>query len=76
MYIQNMYKYKIDGIVKVSATLPEGAEVLEVMDILTAEDGYDLKRIADGEIVGSSIWLHNGDVAGNYTEVTQEGTNG
>lgn len=71
MHIENSYKYELDGIVYVSGFVPEGATILETMDILCAEDGYDLKRISDGEIVGNSIWLRNGDVMENYEEVEQ-----
>lgn len=72
MYISNMYKYEKDGIVYVAGEVPEGAELLETLDILTAEDGYDLIRIADGENVGNSVWLHNGDVKENYREEEQK----
>lgn len=43
-------------------------EIIEERPILFAEDGYDLIRIADEENIGSSIWLHNGDVQENYRE--------
>ena len=69
MHIENSYKYEKDGIVYVSGNVPEGATILETMDILTAESGYDLIRISDNENVGNSIWLHNGDVQENYKEV-------
>lgn len=69
MYISEMYKYEKDGVIYVAGEVPEGATLLETMDILIAEDGYDLVRISDGENVGSSIWLHNGDVQENYNEV-------
>lgn len=68
MYITNMYKYEKDGIVYVAGEIPEGAEILETMDILNAEDGFDLIRISDNENVGPNIWLHNGDVKENYKE--------
>lgn len=68
MYISEMYKYEKDGIIYVSGEVPEGAELLETMDILNAEDGYDLIRIADDENVGVNIWLRNGDVKENYKE--------
>lgn len=68
MYITNMYKYKKDGIVYVGGDVPEGAEILETMDILNAEDGYDLIRIADNENVGANIWLKDGDTQENYKE--------
>ena len=69
MHIENSYKYELDGVVYVSGNVPEGATILETMDILYAEDGYDLERIADSENVGSNIWLRDGDVQENYREV-------
>lgn len=63
-----MYKYEKDGIVYVAGEVPEGATILETMDILNAEDGNDLIRIADNENVGANIWLHDGDVQENYRE--------
>ena len=68
MHIENMYKYEKDGIVYVSGEVPEGAELLETLDILTAEENMDLIRISDNENMGSSVWLHNGDVQENYRE--------
>lgn len=68
MYITNMYKYEKDGTVYVSGEVPDGATILETMDILNADDGYDLIRISDNENVGANIWLHNGDVKENYKE--------
>ena len=62
------YKYKYNGIVYVGGEVPEGAEILETMDILNAEEGFDLIRISDEENVGSSIWLKDGDVQENYRE--------
>ena len=73
MYITQVYKYELDGIVYAGALeVPEGATLLETMDILNADDGYELQRISDGENVGNSIWLHNGDVQENYTEVESQ----
>ena len=72
MYIENSYKYELDGVVYVSGNVPEGATILETMDILYAEDGFELERIADGENVGSNIWLRDGDVMENYREVPAE----
>lgn len=69
MYITQSYKYEIDGILYVSANVPEGAQVLETMDILNAEDGYYLVRKSDGENVGANIWLHDGDTQDNYVEI-------
>lgn len=68
MYITNIYKYKKDGIIYVGGDVQEGAEILEAMDILNAEDGYDLIRISDNENVGTSVWLKDGDTQENYTE--------
>ena len=68
MYITEMYKYTKDGVVYVAGEVPEGATVLETMDILNAEDSYDLIRISDEENVGQNIWLRNGDVQENYRE--------
>ena len=72
MYITETYKYKKDCIVYVGGEVPEGAEILETMNVLTAEDGYELVRISDDEKVGPSIWLHDGDVQENYKEVERE----
>ena len=72
MYITNMYKYEKDGIIYVAGEVPEGATLLETMDILNAEDGYDLIRISDEENVGANIWLHDGDVQENYREEKQK----
>ena len=69
MFITQSYKYEKDGIIYVSGNVPEGATIIETMDILNAEEGFDLIRIADEENVGSSIWLRNGDVQENYEEV-------
>ena len=68
MFITKCYKYRKDGIVYVGGEVPEGAEILETMDILNAEDGYDLIRIADSENVGSSVWLRDGAPKDNYGE--------
>lgn len=67
MYITQTYKYEYNKIVYVSANVPEGAEILETMNILNADDGYDLVR--DGESVGNSVWLRDGDSEDNYEEV-------
>ena len=69
MYITQKYKYKKDGIVYVGGNVPEGAEILETLDILCAEEGYDLIRISDEENMGNSVWLRDGDVQENYKEV-------
>lgn len=68
MYISNMYKYEKNGTIYVASNVPEGAIVLETMDILNAEEGNDLIRISDNENVGANIWLKDGDVKENYKE--------
>lgn len=68
MFITQCYKYEKNGIVYVGGNVPEGAEILETMDILNAEKGYELFCISDGECVGNSIWLHDGDSQDNYEE--------
>lgn len=68
MYITQVYKYEKDGIVYVGGDVPEGATILETMDILNAEEGFQLVRKSDGENVGNSVWLHDGDTQDNYTE--------
>jgi len=73
MYVSQVYKYEKDGIVYVGGFVPEGATVLETMDILNANEGFELVRISDTENVGTSIWLKDGDVMENYKEVEAEG---
>ena len=68
MYITETYKYEKDGIVYVSGKVPEGATILETMDILNAEDGYDLIRIHDNENMGANVWIRPGDLVKNYRE--------
>jgi hypothetical protein len=68
MFITQTYKYRYNEIVYVGGEVPEGAEVLETLDILNAEDGFELIRKSDGENVGNSVWLHNGDTQENYEE--------
>lgn len=72
MHIENSYKYELDGIIYVSGNVPDGATVLETLEILYSEPGYELQRISDDEIIGSSIWLHDGDVQENYREIPEE----
>lgn len=72
MYITQVYKYEKDGIVYVGGNVLEDATILETMDILNAEEGYDLVRKSDGENVGNSIWLKDGDSQDNYVEVKQQ----
>lgn len=69
MFITQCYKYEKDGIVYVGGNVPADATILETMDILNAEEGFDLIRIADNENMGSSVWLKDGDVQENYKEV-------
>lgn len=76
MFITQSYKYELNGIVYVSGNLPEGATILETLDILNAEEGYELIRISDGENVGNSVWLHDGDVMENYREIEVEDDEG
>lgn len=72
MYMTQMYKYEKDGIIYVAGEVPQDATILETMDILNADDGYELVRKSDGENVGVNIWLHDGDVQENYEEVEIE----
>ena len=69
MHIDKSYKYKLNNIIYVSGILPKDAETIEIMDILNAEEDYELQRISDNEIVGNYIWLRNGDVQENYKEI-------
>lgn len=68
MHIDKCYKYEKDGIICVGGNLPDGATILETMDILCADDGYTLISKSDFEDVGSSIWLKDGDTMENYGE--------
>ena len=68
MFITQVYKYEYNDIVYVGGQVPEGATILETMDILNAEEGFELVRISDDESVGNSVWLRNGDVQENYKE--------
>lgn len=68
MYITETYKYKHNGIVYVGGEVPEGAEILETLEILNAEDGYDLIRIRDEENMGANVWIRPGDLVENYRE--------
>jgi hypothetical protein len=71
MFITQTYKYKYNDIAYVGGEVPDGAEILETIDILNAEEGYILIRKSDKKDVGNSIWLHNGDTQDNYTEVKE-----
>lgn len=70
MYHTECYKYEKDGTIYVSGKLPEGATVLETMDILNADEGYEL--VKDGERVGTSVWLKDGDTQDKYSEIEVE----
>lgn len=72
MYITQCYKYEENGIIYVGANPPQDATILETMDILNAEDGYELVRKSDGEKIGANVWLKDGDSQDNYTEVEIE----
>lgn len=76
MNITQSYKYRKDGTVYVGGQVPEGAEILETMDILNAEEGFELVRISDDKNVGANIWLRDGDVKENYKEAEREKTDG
>lgn len=69
MFITQSYKYEYNGIIYVSANVPEDATILETLNILNAKKGYDLIRKSDNKNVGSSIWLRTGDFENNYIEV-------
>ena len=75
MFITQTYKYRYNDIVYVGGQVPEGATILETMDILNAEEGYTLIRKSDFEDMGSSVWLHNGDMQENYGEKKVEDDN-
>lgn len=68
MYTTNMYKYRKNGIVYVSGNVPDGAEVLEEMNILYAKEGYTLIKKSADEDVSTSVWLKEGDSEENYEE--------
>ena len=68
MYITQVYKYENNGVIYVGGNVPEGATIIETMDILNAEEGFFFIRISDKENVGNSVWLHDGDKQENYTE--------
>lgn len=68
MYITETYKYEKDGIVYVGGKVPENAEILETLQILNADDGYDLIRIHDNENMGANVWIRTGDLVENYKE--------
>lgn len=71
MFITQVYKYEYNDIVYVGGNVPEGATILETMDILNAEEGFELVRISDGENVGNSVWLRNGNTQEDYIEIPE-----
>ena len=75
MFITQAYKYRYNGIVYVGGEVPEDAEILEIMNILNAEEGYTLIRKVDGEDMSSSVWLKDGDSQDNYIEIEIEDEN-
>lgn len=76
MFITQYYKYKYNGIIYVGGQIPEGAQILETMDILNAEEGYELLRLSDRENMGNSVWLKDGDIQGNYIEIEAQENEG
>ena len=68
MFITQTYKYRYNDIVYVGGEVPEGATILETMNILNADEGYTLIRNSDGENMSSSVWLKDGDSQDNYHE--------
>lgn len=72
MFITKSYRYIKGGIEYVSGTISEDATLIEIMDILNADEGLELQRISDKENVGSSIWLKDGDSQDNYWEIEVE----
>lgn len=68
MHIKKAYKYKINNTTYVAASLPDGAEVLDEMNILYAKEGYTLIKKSDNEDVSTSVWLKEGDSQENYEE--------
>ena len=69
MKIEKTYKYRLNNIVYVGASIPDDSELIEIMDILTAENGSVILRKSDNKKLGSSIWLKDGDLMENYEEV-------
>ena len=71
MFITQYYKYELNGIIYVGGNVPEDAKIIEDMDILNAEEGYELVRKSDKEKFGNSLWLHNDDKQDNYEEIKE-----
>ena len=72
MFITQSYKYILNGTTYVGGNVPEGAEIIETMNILNTEEGYVLIRKSDLENMGSSLWLKDGDSQDNYVEKKDE----
>lgn len=51
---------------------PDNTIINEERLVLYADNGYELIRKSDGESVGSSVWLKDGDSQDNYSEVEVE----
>ena len=72
MYIKITYVGTLDGVAGIWCGFkPEGAIITEERPVLYPEKGYELERIADKERF-SAVWLKDGDVQENYTEVEGE----
>ena len=71
MYVTQCYKYEENGVFYIGGNPPQDATILETMDILNAESGFNLIRKSDNENVGSSVWLHDGDTQDNYDEIPE-----
>ena len=71
MYITQCYKYEVNGVIYVGGTPPQDATILETMDILNADDGYNLIRKSDGEKLGANVWLKDCDTQDNYIEIPE-----
>lgn len=71
MYIKITYIGTLDGVAGIWCGFkPEGAIITEEREVLYPEEGYELKRISDGERF-SAIWLKDSDVKENYIEVEE-----
>lgn len=73
MYIDITYVFRRkDGVIGYHCgEMPTGMEILEERTILHPDEGYDLMRISDQEIL-SAVWLKDGDVQDNYIEIEHE----
>lgn len=69
MKIVQEHKYRSNGTVYVGGIVPDGAEIIETLNILVADSGKELHRKSDDKKVGTSIWLRDGDSQDNYVEV-------